>query len=402
MYSTSNNVTISGVESGITTTLNAAITGTGTGASNDITINANSEFVVDTGGTNITIKIDDEIIRGTVQSSTVIRPTSRGVDGTTAATHSNSATVELYQLNGIPLDQINKTHTAINNVLIDSYTVSTSTNANATSNQGGSAVVATENAMMDGGQTLLPVVQFPDTSITSSIRTTSATSPNGSETSFNLQGTSFAKSITLGENFFFEKPRMITSSINETNELSGSKSFFLDVRLGTSNRNLSPMVDLDRKSIVAFTNRLNKIESASDLGATALQGDYVSSDQPSGDSNEAIYITRRSALETPATGLKVILDARRFASAQIKVMFKILRSDDSSDFDEIGYQFFNTTGTTDTVVNASLSQDDFKEYQYTANNLDEFIAFSIKIVMQGTNTSEPPLIKDLRAIALAT
>ena len=47
-------------------------------------------------------------------------------------------------------------------------------------------------------------------------------------------------------------------------------------------------------------------------------------------------------------------------------------------------------------------QDDFKEYQYTANNLDEFIAFSVKIVMQGTNTSEPPLIKDLRAIALAT
>ena len=122
----------------------------------------------------------------------MIRPTSRGVDGTTAATHSNGATVELYQLNGIPLDQINKTHTAINNVLVDSYTVSTSTAANATSNQGGSLVVATENAMLDGGQTLLPVVQYPDTTITSSIRSTSATSPNGSETSFNLQGTSFA------------------------------------------------------------------------------------------------------------------------------------------------------------------------------------------------------------------
>ena len=57
--------------------------------------------------------------------------------------------------------------------------------------------------------------------------------------------------------------------------------------------NLSPIIDLDRKSVVAFTNRLNKIDSASDLGASALQGDYVSSDQPSGDSNEAIYITRK-------------------------------------------------------------------------------------------------------------
>ena len=402
MYSTNNNVTISGVSSGITTTLNAAITGTGTGASNDITITANTEFVADTGGTNITIKIDDEIIVGTVQSSTVIRPTTRGADGTTAATHSNGATVELYQLNGIPLDQINKTHTALANVLVDSYTVSTTTAANATSNQGGSSVVSTENAMLDGGQTLLPVVQFPTTEVSSTVRSTSATSPNGSETSFNLQGTSFAQPITLGENFFFDKPRMVASSINETNELSGSKSLFVDVTLRTSNEHLSPIIDLDRKSIVAFSNRLNKIDSASDMGVTALQGDFVSSDQPSGDSNEAIYITRRSALETPASGLKVILDARRFASANIKVMFKILRSDDSSDFDEIGYQFFNTTGTTDTVVNASLSQDDFKEHQYTANNLDEFIAFSIKIVMQGTNSSEPPLIKDLRAIALAT
>ena len=74
----------------------------------------------------------------------------------------------------------------------------------------------------------------------------------------------------------------------------------------------------------------------------------------------------------------------------------------TSDFDEIGYQFFNTTGGPDSTVNASLDNDDFKEHQYTANDLDEFIAFSIKIVMQGTNSSEPPRIKDLRAIALAT
>ena len=140
----------------------------------------------------------------------------------------------------------------------------------------------------------------------------------------------------------------------------------------------------------------------SDIGVTALQGDFVPSTSPSGDTNEAIYMTRKVALDTPATGIKVILDANRFASADIKLMFKILRSDDASDFDEIGYQFFNTTGGPDSTVNASLDNDDFKEHQYTANDLDEFIAFSIKIVMQGTNSSEPPRIKDLRAIALAT
>ena len=146
----------------------------------------------------------------------------------------------------------------------------------------------------------------------------------------------------------------------------------------------------------------DRINSQTDLGVAALQGDYVSSDQPSGDSNEAIYITKRVALDLPATGIKLFLDINRFASADVKVMFKLLRSDDASDFDEIGYTFFNTTGGPDTTVNASLDTDDFKEYEYTANDLDEFIAFSIKIVMQGTNSAEPPRIKDLRAIALAT
>ena len=53
-------------------------------------------------------------------------------------------------------------------------------------------------------------------------------------------------------------------------------------------------------------------------------------------------------------------------------------------------------------ANSLITDDDFIEYEYTANDLDEFIAFAIKIRMQGVNSSEPPRIKDLRAIALAT
>ena len=83
-------------------------------------------------------------------------------------------------------------------------------------------------------------------------------------------------------------------------------------------------------------------------------------------------------------------------------MYKILRSDDASDFDEIGWRFFNTNGGPDTPVNESTTIDDFIEYEYTQNDLEEFISFAIKIRMQGINSSEPPRLKDLRAIALAT
>ena len=83
-------------------------------------------------------------------------------------------------------------------------------------------------------------------------------------------------------------------------------------------------------------------------------------------------------------------------------MFKILRSDDESDFDELGFRFFNTNGGPDVVTNDSTTDDDHIEYEYSANDLEEFTAFAIKIRMQSSNSSQPPRIKDLRAIALAT
>ena len=46
----------------------------------------------------------------------------------------------------------------------------------------------------------------------------------------------------------------------------------------------------------------------------------------------------------------------------------------------------------------------FAQYHYDGigTPLQEFISFQIKIIMQGTNTSTPPRLKDLRILALAT
>ena len=134
------------------------------------------------------------------------------------------------------------------------------------------------------------------------------------------------------------------------------------------------------------------------------------STEPEGDSNAAIYVTKKVVLENPATAIKVLLTGHRPATSEIKVLFKVLGAQDSVDFDDLNYEYFNTDGSPDRFVNPSLDQDDFQEYEYSAGvtddgigtPLDEFISFSIKIVMQGTNMSQPPRIKDLRAIALAT
>ena len=398
MYDTDSNVIIAGAKSGISTTL---ATGGGINASaNALALTSVSLFPSSATSGSIHLKIGDEIMTGTI-SGTNVTSLSRGADSTTAAIHAQGATVELYQINNVPLTEINKTHTTISNIGIDSYIISLTTASDTDSTSGGTSITATENAMLDGIQTLVPTIEHPDTSVTAEIRATTGTSPSGSQSSYSTAALTpqNAEKITIGENYFFSNPKLVASTINETNELAGSKSMFLDFTMSTTKENLSPVIDLDRRSVVAFTNRLNNIDSSSAIFPTS---DYIAPTEPDGDSNEAIYCTKRVTLKTPANSIKVLHSAVRFSGAEIQLMYKILRSDDASDFDEIGWRYFNSTGGPDISVNESTTADDFIEYEYTQNDLEEFIAFAIKIRMQGVNSSEPPRLKDLRAIALAT
>ena len=390
MYASSNNVIISGVSSGVDTTLSATITNVAT----TLTLASASGFP--SSGT-VYLKINDEVMSGTI-SGTSLSSLTRGVEGSAAA-HTIGATVELYQLNGIPLTEINKTHNAISDIQIDSYTVATVTTAVSNGTGGGEIVSASENVLADQLQTLVPTIEHPDTNIDARVRTTSGTSPSGSQTSFSKQALSQAETIPLTDNYTFANPKVVCSPINETLELSGEKSFNLIMTMTSEKENLSPIIDLDRKTVIAVANRLDNVDTSSDVYPV---DEYISPTEPDGDSGEAVYVTRKVQLKLPATAIKLFFSAVKFDSAEIHAMYKILRSDDASDFDEIGWEYFNTDGSPDTTVNSSINNSDFIEREHTVSGLGDFIAFAIKIRMQGTNSSEVPRVKDLRAIALAT
>ena len=98
------------------------------------------------------------------------------------------------------------------------------------------------------------------------------------------------------------------------------------------------------------------------------------------------------------------------------MLYKTLRVDDAFDFDEIGFNFFNDDGTIagsggpDVAVRSSERSSEFLEHEFTAGvtddgigiPLDEFISFQLKIVMRTTNQAQPPILKSLRVLALAT
>ena len=65
-----------------------------------------------------------------------------------------------------------------------------------------------------------------------------------------------AVSIPFNQNHKFETTKIVASDINETNELAGSKSLFIPLKLGSTNANLSPVIDLDRASLICVANRV--------------------------------------------------------------------------------------------------------------------------------------------------
>ena len=423
MFSILNNVTIDGVRSGAETTLNGALSS----AATSITLTSGTNFD-DTSGkysrdasSNYYIIIDDEIISYATISGTGISSATRGTNGTTAVSHANGATVRLYQINKVPLFHINKTHTAIANIQQDSYTIvlampgSTkpviNTSDGSTTSFGGDVITATENAQYDVSTTNIGMVTPARTKIGGGFLATTGTSPSGSETSFTKSSTS--RIVSLDDNYYWDETKLVASGINETNEMAGAKSLSIPLTMSSDIDALSPALDLQRASMVAVANQVNQIDSSSDVYPTSI---YKSMTQPDGDNHSAIYLTKKIDLENPATSLRVILDAVRSPESSIKILFKTLRVDDEFDFAEMGFKFFNDDGTVsgsglpDVTTRPSESRKEYLEHEYTAgvtddgigSPLEEFISFQIKIVMRTTNQALPPLLRQLRVLALAT
>ena len=394
MYSTSNNVIISGAKSGASTTLSSSISNTAT----SITLTSGTNFD-DTSGkysrdaSNVYyIKIDDEIISYTSISGTAI----------TTAT--------------VPLFDINKTHTAIANIQTGSYTVVLSTTpvidgAGATSTFGGDVMRATENAQYDVSTTNIGTLAVAKTKIEAGFLATSGTSISGSESSFSKSVTN--RILPLGDNYYWEATKLIASGINETNEMAGAKSLSVPMTLSSELDALSPVIDTQRMSMVAVANQIDSIDSSSDVFPTSI---YRAMTEPEGDNHSAVYLTKKINLETPATSLRVLIDIVRQSDSSVKVLFKTLRVDDAADFDEMSFRFFNDDGTVagsggpDVTTRPSEQRNEYIEHEYTAgvtddgigSPLEEFISFQIKIVMRSTNQAIPPLLKNLRVLALAT
>ena len=305
-------------------------------------------------------------------------------------------------LNGLSADQINGTYTQISNVTLDSYDINPTHNTTYTGsivnptlsgNIGSNAVTATQNRSYDLLNLSIQTMTVSGTNLSYSIRPTTGRSISGGESEFQLTSSASSENVIAGDNIYFTAPQMVASSINETNEMSGSKSLFVNCTMTTSNTKLSPVIDLQRCSAFTIQNRLNKPQSG-DIN-------YVPDTENVGTSSAAAYLTKPVVLENLSTAIDVRLTSNIRSTSSVEVYYRTTSSEEARNINDLSWIPFNTTGTSDSTVTPAEDNETFKEYKYSVTGINEFTAFQIKICMKGTNSSYPPIIRDMRGIALA-
>ena len=315
--------------------------------------------------------------------------------------HSTSANVIIAGLasgtyNGIASTNINGTYTTIKDIKLDSYviTAQNSDTASASGDVGGATVTATRNILFDVIQPVIGAMQLPQTSLLARIRTTGGRTLEGSETEYSLITSSKSLPVIINDDQYMTSPGMVASSINETNEMAGSKSLVITLEMETSNQNISPVIDLKRLSAHLIQNRLNNPIS----GTTP---DFVAETTNIGGSSAAKYMTRPVQLTNPSTALDIRISANVRSTSAVKMFFRVSSAEDARKLGDVVWTAFNEDGTPDSAVTPTENDSVFKEHQYSATDIPAFAVFQLKTVLTGTNSSYPPLIKDMRGIALA-
>ena len=432
MYGSGNKVIIAGATPDTLPTVTSTIVNSTTSA---IAIGDSTGFDVFEGvqvsaaNTGYAI-INSEVISYTSVGINTLSGIVRGIDNTQAINHAQGSTIQKYEISGVALNKINKTHDvqALERNM-DSFLVKIDREGrsvdisgisqpqlsfNSDAFVGGEHVHSTRNIMFDTITPLMDVLTpTAIDEVNMVMRTVSGTSVDGNEVSFSDQG---FEEVIINKETKLPNTRIIASEVNENNRLTNMfRNKSITARMFISNGGnefSSPMVCLDTAAFTFTSNRINK----------PIEDDNYAHDSRvnrlTGDPHTSYYQSKVVSIKNPATSLKVIVDAYRPQDSDFRVLYSLIRPDVSEEDQKFvlfpGYKNnIDTTGDGfgDTAIDPNendgradkfiASSDKFVEYQFTVNEVEPFTGFVIKIVMNGTDTARVPIIKNIRALALA-
>ena len=122
---------------------------------------------------------------------------------------------------------------------------------------------------------------------------------------------------------------------------------------------------------------------------------YVPEEHSFGCSTASRYFTKQATLKDPAENFKLFFSAVREQESDIDVYYKVRSPYEVTEWNELKWIRLDTP---DEVVAISQSNNDFKDYSFTVENIDPYNSISIKLVMKSTDSTQVPIFKDLRLI----
>lgn len=377
------------------------------------------------------VLIGEELIEYIGVSTSLLTGVTRTIDDTVSYTYSSGTEIRKYELSGVSLRRINKEHdlsnvTVSNSLDLDFYNIKLDVSTkgidrstgngfpklylNKTKSTGGSKINASQNIIYEIVKPIVQTMNLRGTNISASIRTVTAHTIAGGERVYVDKG---FENISLQKTNYLTSPRMIASKVNETNDLSalpGKKSFTMNMNLSTSDPRVSPVIDLDRVSVVLSSNRINVpiTDYKTDKRTATLRE----------DPSAFVYATKPILLQVPGNAIKVLFSGYLNQYNDVRVFYAI-QEDPSTEqvyYPFPGYSNISSDGTIDIVNSNGLPDVNvpktdvigfeseeliFRDYEFTIDDLPSFKYFSIKIIGTSTNEVYPPRLRDLRIIALA-
>ena len=372
------------------------------------------------------LRIGDEIITYTETVAGAIGGITRGSN---PKNYVVGTPVYKYELSGVSLRRINKTHqlsdvTLSNPISYDSYTIKIDTSSdgtdrsvgtnfpvlyvNETKSAGGYETRATQNLPYEAIVPSVQNVTVPGTTVSARIRTTSGSNlgdGSGQTLPVPFSNEGFTD-VSLNETNYLSSPRVIASRVNETNsavlqELPGDRSFNMTISLDSEDSRLSPIIDAQRVSAILVSNRVDRPIT------NYIEDNRVNTIDE--DPNAFQYVSQENNLENAATSIKVLLSAHINQYSDIRAFYAI---GEDQNFTPIFQAFPGSLslndGKPDRVVPVSNASEGFlsnnltfKEYEFTVDDLPAFKSYRIKLIATSSNQAYAPRIKELRTITLA-
>ena len=294
--------------------------------------------------------------------------------------YSTSNDVTIAGATGTNATAMNATH-SIAAFTHDTYDIVLGSAASGTGYGGGDSATATENRHMDVIYPFIQNIQVPGTSARFFLKTRTSRSVDGSESAFALTtaGTD-GYEVLPNRNYKFVTPQAIYSAINETNNTGGNKSFQLTAVLTTDNEALSPVIDMNRLSVNTIQNIISN-NGGSETTAT-------------GGTEVARYITKKIELAEQADVATVYVNVLKPGGSDVDLYWRATAGDE--DITAVAWTV--QAGTDGSIP---FNDTNFKEVRYDIDPFgtgSSFSSIQFKLVMQGSVSSTPPLIKDFRAI----